>query len=186
MTRRKTSFSFFFTKLIMYHLILFTNMTLSTLLILAVCRTHIISELCMSFTHHRVSVALKVWGSFPFWDSDFFFVLWQDKKHLSPFLYWAQNLPSFLFYQYIISSSPKIKNPALLPTWAIVIIRCPSPLSPLFNCEHLFLCRQVTVFADPMCDVLDSLTNKNNKSFIPISCKLSLLNKWIVSLPTTH
>lgn len=27
----------------------------------------------------------------------------------------------------------------------------------------------VTVFADPMCDVLDSLTNKYNKSFIPVS-----------------
>lgn len=27
----------------------------------------------------------------------------------------------------------------------------------------------VTIFADPMCDVLDSLTNKKNKSYIPIS-----------------
>lgn len=27
----------------------------------------------------------------------------------------------------------------------------------------------MTVFADPMCDVLDSLTNPKNKSYIPIS-----------------
>lgn len=30
----------------------------------------------------------------------------------------------------------------------------------------------MTVFADPMCDVLDSLTNPKNKSHIPISGKL--------------
>jgi len=32
----------------------------------------------------------------------------------------------------------------------------------------------VTVFADPMCDVLDSLTNPKNKSHIPISGNLCL------------
>jgi len=33
----------------------------------------------------------------------------------------------------------------------------------------------VTIFADPMCDVLDSLTNPKNKSHIPISGKLCLI-----------
>ena len=35
-----------------------------------------------------------------------------------------------------------------------------------------FVFSQVTIFADPMCDVLDSLTNSKNKSYIPVSGKL--------------
>ena len=79
--------SHFFTELKIYHHSLFiTHITISTLLIWAVCRTHVIHEPCIwpsspwhkSFiTHwlgHRTSVQ-KVTGSIPFRNSDFFFVL---------------------------------------------------------------------------------------------------------------
>ena len=55
-------------------LILFTNMTLSTLRILAVCRTDFICNFETDLAHHRVSVAQwwsfsarnpKIWGSIP-------------------------------------------------------------------------------------------------------------------------
>ena len=36
----------------------------------------------------------------------------------------------------------------------------------------------MTIFADPMCDVLDSLTNSKNKSYIPISGKL-FISSWL-------
>ena len=67
---------FFFTKLKAYHLsILSTNITLSTLLILAVCRKRVIWSIRAR--------NLKVWGLIPHGDSDLFFfvpLLWQDGK----------------------------------------------------------------------------------------------------------
>ena len=37
---------------------------------------------------------------------NFFFApySWQEEKHLSPFLFWAQNLPSLLFYLLLVCS----------------------------------------------------------------------------------
>ena len=87
-------------------LILFTNMTLSTLLILTVCRMSVIHELrskspspqslCGSVVEHWSSKAQLefLMGT----RISFFYPrLWQDEKHHSLFLYRAQNLSSFLF-----------------------------------------------------------------------------------------
>ena len=89
--------------------ILFTNTTLSTLLILAVCRTRV-----MWTSQWTLLTVESLWLSdrasehgirgtevrFLIGTQNFFFVsrLWQDEKHLSPVLYQAQNLVSFLFY----------------------------------------------------------------------------------------
>ena len=80
-------------------------MTLSTLLILTVCRMSVIHELrskspspyslCGSVVEHWSSKAQLefLMGTQIFFDPR----SWQDEKHHSLFLYRAQNLPSFLF-----------------------------------------------------------------------------------------
>ena len=89
-------------------LILFTNMTISTLLILAVCRTCVYyfltglnhHSLCGSVVEHQnvESEGLRFnssWG--------FRFLLWQDEKTSFSISYQAQNLPSQLFYLQALS-----------------------------------------------------------------------------------
>ena len=87
-------------------LVLFTNMTLSTLLILTVCRMSVIHELrskspspqslCGSVVEHwssKAQLEFLMGTQISFFDPH----SWQDEKHLSLFPYRAQNLPSFLF-----------------------------------------------------------------------------------------
>ena len=87
-------------------LILFTNMTLSTLLILTVCRMSVIHELCSkspspqslcgSVVEHwssKAQLEFLMGTQISFFDPR----SWQDEKHFSLFLYRAQNLSSFLF-----------------------------------------------------------------------------------------
>ena len=87
-------------------LILFTNMTLLTLLILTVCRMSVIHELrskspspqslCGSVVEHwsfKAQLEFLMGTQISFFDPR----SWQDEKHFSLFLYRAQNLSSFLF-----------------------------------------------------------------------------------------
>ena len=100
---------YFFTELKTYiYLFLFTNMMLSTLLILTVNAGHVSYELC-NRPHSPVSVAQwsssgarnpKVWGLIPHGESECFLCLMLVTRRKTSFyiLYWAQNLPSLLFY----------------------------------------------------------------------------------------
>ena len=90
--------------------ILFTNMTLSTLPILTVCRTGIMNFV-IDLGHWRIcSGRASECGNrrsdvrFLIGTQNFIFVprSWQDEKHLSLFLYRAQNLPSLLFYYVLL------------------------------------------------------------------------------------
>ena len=79
--KTKNIFLYFFIELKTYSyslLFYLQDMILLKLLILAVCWTHFILELCNGLGAWN----LKVWGSIPHGDSEFFFVpcLWQDKK----------------------------------------------------------------------------------------------------------
>ena len=89
-------------------LILFTNMTISTLLILAVCRTCVYyfltglnhHSLCGSVVEHQnvESEDLRFnssWG--------LRFLSWQDEKTSFSISYQAQNLPSHVFYLQALS-----------------------------------------------------------------------------------
>ena len=88
-------------------LILFTNMTLSTLLILTVCRMSVIHELrskspspyslCGSVVEHwssKAQLEFLMGTQFFFFDPR----SWQDEKHHSLFLYRAQNLSFFFIW----------------------------------------------------------------------------------------
>ena len=109
---------FFFTKLKAYHLsILSTNIMLSTLLILAVCRRHVIW--CIRARN------LKVWGLIPYGDSDlFFFVphLWQDGKKT-----YFSNFKNVITYKLKVLSEENKNYPLHLQwlIWFLSLIRPP-------------------------------------------------------------
>lgn len=58
--------------------------------------------------------------------------------------------------------------------WARIVCWCFETC--VFVQNDFFVFSQVTIFADPMCDVLDSLTNSKNKSYIPISGKFFIFS----------
>ena len=116
--------------------ILFTNMTLSTLPILTVCRTGIMNFV-IDLGHWRIcSGRASECGNrrsdvrFLIGTQNFFFVprSWQDEKHLSLFLYRAQNLPSLLFYYVLLlvnvtdqlKSGTYQENLAITTSWKLL------------------------------------------------------------------